>query len=70
MEASLTDPGKGLGMAGLEKDEVKEALKEAIKEWMDAKYTALGKWAAGTFVALVIYALTWLILKAYGWKLE
>lgn len=45
-------------MSDHEKELLKEAFKEASKEWLDDKYAAFGKWfiwsflAPGVFIAL------------------
>lgn len=54
-------------MTEQERKEMKEALKEGIKEWMDEKYAALGMWTAASMAALAVAALTWLVLRANGW---
>lgn len=47
---------------------VKEAFKEAIKEWLDGKFAAFGKWAAASLAALALAALVYFILTVNGWK--
>ncbi len=51
----------------LNKEETKLALKEALKEWLDEKFSQLGKWSLGTIVAAALAALTYFILKMNGW---
>lgn len=47
---------------------MKEAFKEAYTEFLDARFAQFGKWAMGTFLALVVGALTYFILVINGWK--
>lgn len=47
---------------------MKDAVKEGIKEWLDDKFAAFGKWAALSFAALALAALVYFILAANGWK--
>jgi hypothetical protein len=50
----------------------KEWIKEALKEWLDAEkkatYETIGKWATGTLAAILVAALVYFTLMAYGWK--
>lgn len=47
---------------------MKEAYKEAQKEWMDAKLQEVGKWSLRTIAVFAIGALVFFILWANGWK--
>lgn len=51
---------------GISETDVKAALKEALKEWLDEKFAILGKWSAGAFLAAVISALAYFIIQANG----
>lgn len=51
----------------LDKEEVKQATKEAIKEWMDEKFAQLGVWSMRTILIAALGALTYFILGANGW---
>lgn len=53
---------------GMNKDEAKAAMKEAIKEWMDDQLITLGKWTIGAFLVGLVGALTYMILIANGWQ--
>lgn len=48
----------------LSKDDVKEALKQAHKEWLDDHFAAFGRWTfmafAGLLFAAFIQVLVWL----------
>ena len=47
--------------------EEKEALKEALKEWMDEKFALFGKWALTSFCVAAFTALVYFILSMAGW---
>lgn len=49
------------------RQEMKDATKQAIKEWLDEKFAQFGKWSMGTVAALFLVALIYLILWANGW---
>ena len=49
-------------------EEMKTAVKEGLKEWLDEKFTALGKWSVGSLAALGLAALVYFILKMNGWQ--
>lgn len=48
--------------------ETKEALKDALKEWLDEKFSELGKWSARTILVMALGALTYFILNMNGWS--
>ena len=50
--------------------EMKDAIKEALKDWMDDKFTQLGKWSLGVIVAAVLVAIVYFILWSNGWHQE
>lgn len=47
--------------------ESKEIVKEALKEWLDHKFAAFGKWSLGAIAAsalvAIVYFIFWLELK-------
>lgn len=47
---------------------MKAAVKEALKEWLDAKFTTFGKWSLTSLAALALAALVYFILRANGWQ--
>jgi hypothetical protein len=51
---------------------LKVAVKEALKEWLDEKWTVatstFGKWALGAIAAAVLAAFLYLVLWANGWR--
>lgn len=48
----------------------KEAIKEAISEWLDKQFIALGKWTLKGFSAMVLAALVYLWAAAHGWTIK
>jgi hypothetical protein len=48
-------------------EEDKAALKAALKEWLDEKFSQFGKWSAGAIAAAALGVLAWLMLTANGW---
>ena len=46
----------------------KEAVKEAITEWLDAKFQAVGKFTVNGILAAGLAALVYFILIYSGWK--
>ncbi len=51
-----------------EKDEQKSILKEALKEWLNEKFSEFGKWSLGALAAAFFYAVVYFILSTEGWK--
>ncbi len=49
-------------------DEVKHAMKEALKEWLDEKFASFGKWSLGSLGAAVLVAIIYFLLQLNGWK--
>jgi hypothetical protein len=47
---------------------MKAAVKEGIKEWLDEKFTQLGKWSLTSIALLGLAALLYFILWSNGWK--
>lgn len=58
-------------MPNLSREEIKQATKEAIKEWLDEKlkaaYETIGKRLVHSAIALSLAALVYLILWTNGW---
>jgi len=53
-------------------EEMKSAIKQALKEWLDERWThytsRLGTWMIGLIAAAALAAIGWMILTANGWK--
>ena len=46
----------------------KDAVKEALKEWLDEKFLLVGKWTVNGVLAAGLAALVYVILMQQGWK--
>lgn len=58
----------GLDMIDRRKnDDVKDALKEALHEWLDDKFAQFGRWSLLGIGAAALFAMAYLILKSQGW---
>lgn len=52
-----------------ESDEaMKAAVKEALKEWLDEKFTTFGKWTLTAVAASALAGIVFFILWASGWR--
>ena len=49
---------------------MKKAAKEAIKEFLDERFAAFGRWSFYTIGALALVAILYMILISQGWHLE
>jgi len=49
--------------------ELKQAIKEALKEWMDTKYQEFGKWTVRTLLSVAFFGLMYLFFSTNGWHL-
>lgn len=56
-------------MQDITPDEQKAFLKEALQEWLDAKYAEFGKWTMRGVMAAALVALV-MFLTAHGLKAE
>jgi len=54
-------------MSDLDKQDVKEALKEAIREWLDEKYSAFGKWTFHGLAAMALCGVVYVAMISNGW---
>lgn len=41
-------------MPEISQDDIKNAMKEAIKEWLDEKYAAFGRWTFRSLMAALL----------------
>lgn len=51
----------------LDKDDMKEVVREALKEWLDEKYASFGKWSFHSLLALLLAGGVYLAMIANGW---
>ena len=55
-------------VAAERKMETKEMVKEALKEWLDEKFQAFGKWSMTSIAASGFVALAYFIIYVHGWR--
>lgn len=48
----------------------KEAIKEAISEWLDKQFISLGKWTLKGLCAMGLAVLVYLWAAAHGWDIK
>lgn len=65
MEKQTSD--RGMFVREEDRDEMKTALREALREWLDEKYAQFGKWSLHGLLAAGLGAIVWFILSANGW---
>jgi len=53
--------------AAIRDEQIKRALKEAMREWLDDKFAAFGKWSLASLGAAGLFALVYFILSLNGW---
>ena len=51
----------------LTKEEVKQAIKDGIKDWMNERFAEFGKWSLGGICAAGLGILGWLLIISNGW---
>lgn len=59
---------KGSNMPDLDREEQKEIVKEAIREWLDEKYSDFGKWSFHGLVAALLGVLAYYLAVHGGFK--
>lgn len=50
------------------REEMKQAVREGIREFLDEKFRQFGKWSLGGLAAMGLAALIYLILTMHGWR--
>ena len=50
-------------------DDHKEAIKEALSEWLDDKFSEFGKWSLKGMVAFALVGLVYLWAASHGWTI-
>ena len=55
-------------MIDLDREEQKEIVKEAIREWLDEKYSSFGKWTLHGVLASVLGAVAYYLVAHGGFK--
>jgi len=54
----------------MNKNDLKEAVKEAHKEWLESKFAEFGRWSLGAIAVLIFGALMYFVLWITGWHNE
>ena len=54
-------------MGNVDPEVLKAALKEGLREWLDAKFAAFGKWSLGGLAAAALVGLVYLAMSGAGW---
>lgn len=49
-------------------EEIKKAMKEGIKEWLNEQYAAFGKWTLHGLLAMALAGICWLAFQGYFHK--
>lgn len=52
----------------MDKNDLKEATKQAIKEWLDERFNQFGRWTFNALAAAVGAAMLYFVLKMNGWN--
>ena len=53
----------------LDREAQKEAIKEAISEWLDARFADVGRWTVKGLIAAVLAGLLYAYLVTKGFRL-
>ena len=56
-----------LALQNFRKNEIKEVVRDAIKEWLDQQAAVLGRWSFRFIGMAALGALTYFILTTNGW---
>ena len=51
-------------------EQQKEAIKEALEEWLDKQFIAFGKWSLKGIVALALAGLVYFWASTQGWSIK
>jgi len=54
-------------MPNIDRSVQKEAVKEALQEWLDKQFATLGKWTLGGLMSIGFAVLVYLYLAQNGW---
>jgi hypothetical protein len=58
---------EGAIVPNIDKETQKAAVKEALQEWLDKQFVALGKWSLGGIISMGLVVMTYLFLTQSGW---
>jgi hypothetical protein len=51
-------------------NEQKEAIKEALEEWLDKQFSKFGVWSLKGIVAIALAGLVYLWAMTHGWSIK
>jgi hypothetical protein len=51
-------------------EQQKQAIKEALEEWLDKQFTSFGKWSLKGIVAVALAGLVYLWAMTHGWSIK
>jgi hypothetical protein len=54
-------------MPNLDKEIMRQAIKDGLREWLDDKFMAFGKWTFTGLMAALFAGLIYLALTGAGW---
>lgn len=54
----------------LSKDDVKNALKSALGEWLREQLAEVGRWTLRGILSMLLFATLYFVLAKSGWKFE
>lgn len=54
-------------LRGVDREERKVVIKEALNEWLNCQFARFGRWSARGLVAAVIVAVAYLFFVSHGW---
>tara|TARA_R110000868_G_scaffold82465_1_gene232863 strand:+ start:200 stop:361 length:162 start_codon:yes stop_codon:yes gene_type:complete len=50
-------------------EDQKKAIKEALSEWLDTKFSEFGRWSMKGIFALALAGLVYVWASSHGWKI-
>lgn len=53
-----------------QKEIQKQAIKEALEEWLDKQFTNFGKWSLRSIGAIGLAALVYMWAMSHGWSIK
>lgn len=51
-------------------EEHKQAIKEALEEWLDKQFTKFGRWSLRSIGAIALAALVYMWASSHGWTIK
>lgn len=52
----------------LELEEIQQALREELRDWLNEQFITFGKWSLKGIAALALAGLVYLFIVTHGWK--